>query len=43
MTLAYQPIEMLNMVDSEKGLVERRIFSDPDIYQMELEQIFARA
>ncbi len=43
MTLAYQPIEMLNMVDTEKGLIERRIFSDPDIYQMELEQIFARA
>ena len=31
------------MVDAEKGLVDRRIFSDQDIYQLELEQIFARA
>jgi phenylpropionate dioxygenase-like ring-hydroxylating dioxygenase large terminal subunit len=43
MTLAYQPVEMLNMVDAEKGTVDRRIFSDKDIYQLELEQIFARA
>jgi phenylpropionate dioxygenase-like ring-hydroxylating dioxygenase large terminal subunit len=31
------------MVDLAKGTVERRIFSDPEIYQMELERIFARA
>ena len=43
MTLAYQPLDMLTMVDADKGLVDRRIFSDQDIYQMELEQIFARA
>ena len=30
-------------VDWQNGLVDRRIFSDEAIYQMELEQIFARA
>ncbi len=43
MTLAYQRHEMLNMVDRRLGTVDRRIYSDPDIYQMEMEQIFARA
>ena len=43
MTLAYQPRDMLSMVNRRQGLVDRRIYSDPDIYQMELEQIFARA
>ncbi len=43
MTLAYQPLEVLGMVDSEKGLIDRRIFSDQGIYEMELEQVFARA
>jgi phenylpropionate dioxygenase-like ring-hydroxylating dioxygenase large terminal subunit len=32
-----------SMVNLAKGTVERKIFSDPDIYQMELERIFARA
>ena len=35
--------EMRNYVDVEKGVVDRRIFYDPDIYQLEMEQIFARA
>ncbi len=34
--------EMHGLVDSERGLVSRRIFIEPDIYQQELERIFAR-
>jgi phenylpropionate dioxygenase-like ring-hydroxylating dioxygenase large terminal subunit len=30
------------LVDAEKGLISRRIFIEPDIYQQELERIFAR-
>jgi phenylpropionate dioxygenase-like ring-hydroxylating dioxygenase large terminal subunit len=35
--------KLASYVDVEKGLVARNIFSDADIYQMEMEQIFARA
>src|SRR5262245_49036962 len=35
--------EMLAMVDPDKGLVDRKIFSDSEIYEAELGQIFARA
>ena len=30
-------------VDTESGLVDRRIFTDPDLYQQELELVFARS
>ena len=43
MTLAFRSHEFLGMVDAKAGLVDRRIFSDQDIYQLELERIFARA
>ena len=31
-----------DLVDVERGLISRRIFIEPGIYQQELEQIFAR-
>ena len=34
---------MKELVDSEKGLVSRRIFIEQDIYEQEQRQIFARA
>src|SRR5689334_25166622 len=37
------PTEFLGLVDVDKGLVDRRIFSSEEIYQLELERIFARA
>src|SRR5438270_345197 len=37
-----RPSEFLDLVDSQKGTVDRRIFSAQHIYEMELEQIFAR-
>src|SRR6187551_1855388 len=38
-----RPDEFLQMVNTQKGTVDRRIYSDPEIYQIELERIFARA
>ena len=34
--------DMLRLVDNETGVISRRIFIEPDIYQQELERIFAR-
>ncbi len=43
MTLAYKNDELLHMVDQDTGTVDRRIFFDQDVYELELERIFARA
>jgi len=44
MTLeATRPDALLRLVDKEKGTVDRRIFTDQDIYDLEMERIFARA
>lgn len=39
----YMPGDMEAFVDREKGLVGRKIFSDPTIYELEMEKVFARA
>ncbi len=36
-------IDIAELVDSEGGTVSRRIFSEEDIYQLELKQVFARS
>ncbi|HLY47130.1 MAG TPA: Rieske 2Fe-2S domain-containing protein, partial [Stellaceae bacterium] len=33
---------MSQLVDAERGLVSRRIFIEPELYEQELQQIFAR-
>ena len=43
MTIAYRNDEMRRMVSVETGTVDRRIFAEQDIYELELERIFARA
>ncbi len=35
--------DLKGLVDPDNGLISPRIFSDPDLYQQELEQIFARS
>src|SRR6187431_1852078 len=35
--------DLLGLVDKDRGLVDRRVFQDAEIYQLELELIFARA
>jgi len=30
------------LVDADRGLISRRIFIEPEIYEQELRQIFAR-
>ncbi|MGD9893603.1 MAG: aromatic ring-hydroxylating dioxygenase subunit alpha [Dehalococcoidia bacterium] len=42
-TETYRAPDFLKMVDREHGTVDRRIYSDASIYEMELERIFARA
>ena len=34
--------EINSLVDADKGLISTRIFAEPEIYEQELEQIFAR-
>ncbi|MBI2964312.1 MAG: Rieske 2Fe-2S domain-containing protein [Deltaproteobacteria bacterium] len=36
------PTDPRSLVNLEEGLVSRRVYSDPDIYELELERIFAR-
>ena len=36
-------VEAAKLVDMEHGLLDRRIFSDQEVYQQELEKIFTRA
>ena len=35
-------MEIKSLIDPEGGLVNRRIFADPEIYELERERLFAR-
>ncbi|HZU91236.1 MAG TPA: aromatic ring-hydroxylating dioxygenase subunit alpha, partial [Stellaceae bacterium] len=35
-------VDVARLVDNERGLISRRIFIEPEIYEQELRQIFAR-
>jgi phenylpropionate dioxygenase-like ring-hydroxylating dioxygenase large terminal subunit len=35
-------VELAGLVDAERGLISRRIFIEPEIYEEELRQVFAR-
>ncbi len=39
MTIALRSEEMLGLVDIEAGTVDRRIFTDQEIYDLEMERI----
>src|SRR5215204_6141131 len=43
MTIQANRNELLALVDVKNATIDRRIFFDEDIYQVELERIFARA
>lgn len=36
------PSEFSAMVDEDRGLIDRQMFSDPDVYAAEMERIFRR-
>src|SRR5688572_11009109 len=38
-----RPNEILSFVDKDRGTVDRRIFTDQSVYDLEMEKIFARA
>jgi phenylpropionate dioxygenase-like ring-hydroxylating dioxygenase large terminal subunit len=43
MVMNVQAREASKLVNHQTGLVDRKIYFDPEIYQLEMEQIFARA